>query len=343
LVIPFVQQREEGRLKDEGKRITRETKGVLTQDPSSVNLHPSRSIARRYLPGSEWLYAKLYTGTAIADQVLRDLVRPLTEEVIQSGAADSWFFIRYGDPDWHLRLRFHGVPERLHRETLPALQAAVAPLLEDGLLWRMQLDTYEREVERYGGPEGIQLAERLFHVDSETVLETMEMLEPGDTGLDERWRLALRGMHMILNDLGFDLEARYLLLTNVRKAFAKEFRADEHFIGQLGDRFRKERKNLEALLDPARDAENSLWPGIEVLQRRSLQWASTMIELKAGAQAGRLSVPLTELAASYMHMHANRLLRSAQRAQEMVIYDFLARLYESQLARMTKKRTMVMR
>ena len=26
------------------------------------------------------------------------------------GAADRWFFIRYGDPDWHLRLRLHGEP-----------------------------------------------------------------------------------------------------------------------------------------------------------------------------------------------------------------------------------------
>ena len=32
-------------------------------------------------------------------------------------------------------------------------------------------------------------------------------------------------------------------------------------------------------------------------------------------------------------MHANRLLRSEQRAHELVLYDFLARLYESQLAR----------
>jgi hypothetical protein len=32
-------------------------------------------------------------------------------------------------------------------------------------------------------------------------------------------------------------------------------------------------------------------------------------------------------------MHANRLLRSAQRAQELVLYDFLDRLYEGQAAR----------
>jgi hypothetical protein len=56
-------------------------------------------------------------------------------------------------------------------------------------------------------------------------------------------------------------------------------------------------------------------------------------ELHAAEQAGQLTVPLTELALSYLHMHANRLLRAAQRAQELVLYDFLERFYESQAAR----------
>src|SRR5262249_47004454 len=152
-------------------------------------------------------------------------------------------------------------------------------------------DTYEREVERYGGAQAIELAERLFYADSEAVLEIMELLEPGDAGLDERWQLVLCGMHMVLNDFGLDLEAKHTLLSSVRKTFAKEFRVDEHVIGQLGEKFRKERKTLEALLDPAQDAESPLWPGIQALQGRSSQWASTMIELKSCAQAGRLTVP----------------------------------------------------
>ena len=105
--------------------------------------------------------------------MLREVVRLVTAAAAGSGAADRWFFIRYGDPDWHLRLRFHGRPERLQGEVLPTLQAAAAPLLEDGRLWRLQLDTYEREVERYGGSAGIVLAEKLFHLDSEAVLEML--------------------------------------------------------------------------------------------------------------------------------------------------------------------------
>jgi hypothetical protein len=46
-----------------------------------------------------------------------------------------------------------------------------------------------------------------------------------------------------------------------------------------------------------------------------------------------LSAPLPELAPSYLHMYANRLLRSAHRAQELVVYDFLCRLYDARAAR----------
>jgi thiopeptide-type bacteriocin biosynthesis protein len=260
------------------------------------------------------------------------VVRPVVERALSAGAADRWFFIRYGDPDWHLRLRFHGHPARLAGEVFPALQAAVAPLLDDGRLWRIQLDTYEREVERYGGAAGIDLAERLFEADSGAVLALAERLAEDARG-DVRWRLALVGMDLLLSDLGFDLETRCMVLNKTRDTFAAEFHCDAEFARQLATKFRPERKGLEALLDPATTAHAPFAGALDVLRRRSQALAPVMAELRACAQAGRLSVLLTELAPSYLHMHANRMLRSAQRAQELVLYDFLSRLYQSQTVR----------
>jgi len=45
--------------------------------------------------------------------------------------------------------------------------------------------------------------------------------------------------------------------------------------------------------------------------------------------AGRLSVPLPAPHESSVHMHVNRLLRSAHRAQELVLYDLLGQLHAS--------------
>ena len=290
---------------------------------------------RSFPPGSEWLYAKLYTGTATADGLLREIVAPVAREALAAGEADGWFFIRYGDPEWHLRIRFHGEPARLQSGVLTRLHAALDPLLADGRIWRVQLDTYEREVERYGGPEGILVSERLFQVDSEAVLEILEMLE-GDEGADLRWRLALRGIDMLLGDLGFDPETLMRVLRGMREGFHREFGGGKGLRVQLDQRFRQEWRSLMPLLDPSGDAESELAPALAVLRRRSERLAPIVEELRDLERSGRLAPKLVELAPSYVHMHVNRIIRSAQRAHELVLYDFLYLLYESRAARARK-------
>jgi len=68
---------------------------------------------RRFAPGSPWLYVKLYGGITNAEAVLRDTVWPFAQEVRAEGLASQFFFIRYADPDNHVRVRFRGEPARL--------------------------------------------------------------------------------------------------------------------------------------------------------------------------------------------------------------------------------------
>jgi thiopeptide-type bacteriocin biosynthesis protein len=299
------------------------------------------SVRRRFPPGSEWLYAKLYTGAATADQVLDHLIEPAVRSALASGAADQWFFIRYGDPDWHLRVRFHGSPQRLHAEVLPQLQAAAAPLLESGQLWRVQLDTYEREVERYGGDRAIELAEQIFHADSDAVLAILRSLS-GDAGLDLRWRLALRGMNLLFDDLRLTFEEKLSVARMSRQRYGREFGVNGHIRGRVGQRYRTERASLEALLgfgqNSTIDLAAQLAPGLEALRWRSLRLAPLTAELRQLTESKHSSVAMTDLAMSYAHMHVIRLLRSAQRAQELVLYELLDRFYTSQAGRRASSR-----
>jgi thiopeptide-type bacteriocin biosynthesis protein len=325
LIVPFVRRPAAG----EAAR----TLSVAT--PES----PARDAdRRRFVPGSEWLYAKLYAGAATMDSLLRDTVAPLVRKSMRSGAADRWFFIRYDDPDHHLRLRFHGRPARLLKDLVTDLQKAAAPLLADGRIWKVQLDTYQREVERYGGPEGVEFSEQIFEADSEAVLAILERLEPGDAGADERWRLALYGVDSLLDVCGLDFAARRELVERLRDEFGKELRVNDDVKHGLGSRFRKESPSLKTLLDGDRAKDNPLAPGIALLRRRSHTIAPLILQLQKLEKAGRLSQPIASIASSYTHMHVNRMLRSVQRAQEFVLYDFLSRLYESRAAR-AKPRT----
>jgi thiopeptide-type bacteriocin biosynthesis protein len=251
---------------------------------------------------------------ATADQVLQ-------QASLAAGGADQWFFIRYADPDWQLRLRIHGDPDRLLHETLPELHRVTAPLLADGRLWRVQLDTYEREVERYGGDAGIALAERVFHADSEAVLAIVRDLS-GEAGAALRWRVALRGIDLLFDDLGLTLGQKQAIAQWARCGYGREFGAGGDFQHAVSRRYRHERPLLD-------DSPNELAASLQALHQRSTVLAPIARELRAA----RLSVELPELAMSLAHMHVNRLLRSAQRAQELVLYELLDRAYRAQAAR----------
>ena len=159
------------------------------------------------------------------------------------------------------------------------------------------------------------------------------MLEEGDEGADERWRLTLRGIGAMLGDFGFDLAGKRAVVEGARRELAKELQTDGNVRRSLGERFRKESRGLDLLLEPEHDDASPLSPGLAVLRKRSDRLAPLVRELRALEAAGRLSPSLDAIAPSYVHMHVNRMLRSAQRSQEMVLYDFLARLYESQVMR----------
>jgi thiopeptide-type bacteriocin biosynthesis protein len=320
----------------------REPRSVEAQS-AARSTRPQPAPHRVFVPGSEWLYAKLYSGTATADQVLRDMIAPLVAAQRAAGTFDRWFFIRYDDPDHHLRVRFRGVPARLSAEVLPALRTAAEPFLDSGRLVKIVVDTYEPEWDRYGGPTGLEIAERMFAVDSDACLAILDLMG-GDEGLDAAWRLTLLGIDQLFRDLGLDLDERLRIArsaaTNLRGEYgtgAGDGVAATAADKALGDRYRKERGALEQLFDPARRMETVFAPGIEVLDARSHALVPVVAALREAERAGALTSPVSDMAWSYAHMFANRMLRSAPRAQEMVLYDFLSRLYESQKARARAK------
>jgi len=315
IVVPFIRSPE-----------PREPPGDRAE-ASHDEVAPAR-ITRTFAPGSAWLYAKLYTGTATADAVLEHIVAPLVQETRALRAADKWFFIRYADPDWHLRLRFHGDPVRLLGDVLPRLHELARPWLEDGRVWKVPLDTYEREMERYGGDAAMDLAEDIFAADSDATLAIVRALDP-EAGRDARWRLAFRGIHLLMVDLGLDRAARLRIARSMREMYAREHNADTALEIALGARFRKERTSLEALLGASAGGDHPLDAGLVTLAERSAKIAPIGRELRERGLASRIE----PLASSFAHMHANRLLRSAQRSQELVLFDFLTRIYESEIAR----------
>ncbi len=305
--------------------ICRASPAPSADSAGSGTRRPLERARRSFPPGSDWLYAKLYCGEASGDHILRRLVLPLSQRALEDGVASRWFFVRYADPEHHLRWRVQGTPAAL-AGMLAGVNVEAASWLASGHLHRVELATYEREIERYGGIAGMELAEELFYRDSVAAAEIVARYH-GDRGQDARWRLALLALDRLLTDFSLAMDARVDLVSRLRDRFARELEVDSRLRKQIGAKLRRESAELLALLraDPA--AGHVLHAGAMALRRRS---AALLPLARAIAAPGALDdLSVGEVLESYLHMTVNRMLRSAQRAQEYVLYDLLAALYRS--------------
>lgn len=325
VIVPFVRKDQRDLRQDQPK----------VSDRPATPAVPAGRGERSFLPGSEWLFVKIYASPSQVDRLLLGRIRPLVASVLASGAADGWFFIRYGDPRWHLRLRFHGAPKKLIGEVLPELYTSLQVPEQRGEFWRMQLDTYEREIERYGGPEGMRISERLFQCDSELVLELLARISH-QLNTEARWHLALTTMDRLLQAFNFDLNARRRLVHDLGKSQEMNLAVGPSVRKQLSEKFRHERQVVERLLMGGSGLTDIPASATAAVERFAGQVTNVAAELRGLQQAGKLTKSIEELAGSYVHMHLNRMFRSAANAQEMVLYDFLDRTYDSRIAREEK-------
>lgn len=282
-------------------------------------------LLRSFAPGSAWLYVKLYTGAYHADELLTNVVAPLLQEQYETERITAGFFIRYYDPDFHIRLRVHSERVAFTGPLLERLHECLAPYLTAGIVHRVQVDTYEREVERYGAAT-MALSEQLFSVDSWAAL-TYLASEPDPA---DRWLFALQSCDALLTDFALDLATKTSLLQTLQAQFLAEHHADQALRKQLNDRFRAQQRLIEQTLAQ---------PNVPSLRARSIELGTLARQIRAACAANPAGPSRQSLLASYLHMTLNRLFTSAHRQQELVIYHFLARYYESQLARQRKGAT----
>jgi len=305
----------------------------IQQSNGNVKHVESKIVPRQraYLPGSEWHYVKIYCGVKTADIILTEVVKPLTEKLLDNGIISKFFFIRYYDHDHHLRIRFKG-KGNFYAEVTNKLNEALAPYLQVNLISNVQIEIYKQEIERYGF-ENIDNSEAIFFSDSVGTLNVIALLE-GDKGDQLRWQFAIKGVNDLLDAFQFNTSMKRELMSWLSTSFAKEFRVDNpEGKKQLGAKYRECRPVVDKALKESLNEEDELCQVWNIFKLRSESLSACTSEILRLSKENELSVGLNDLVASYIHMFLNRFLRSKQRMQEMVIYDLLHQHYKSLLAR----------
>ena len=285
-------------------------------------------MQRTFIPGSRWLYFKIYTGHKSADEILSSYLYPAAERLKAEKAISDYFFIRYTDPKFHIRFRFHVPDVQNYGNVFRAMNDCLSPCMERAVIWNVLCDTYQREIERYGA-SSMELSERLFGVDSRYTLALLGLLAGSPTAEQDRWQLTLRLIDDTLSVFGYAAEDKKELLEKMSVGFKTEFGfTGSTFNKQLNDKFRMQRKSVEGVFDPQADP---LGAYADPLEMRLREMESLVVQVSPLIE--QESIEKDDYVRSIIHMTMNRLFRSKNRLYEMVIYDFLFRYYQSALAR----------
>ncbi|WP_228407545.1 MULTISPECIES: thiopeptide-type bacteriocin biosynthesis protein [Chryseobacterium] len=270
-------------------------------------------MKRMLVPGSEWLYIKIYTGVKTADIILEEAVIPLLQELREKNLIKKWFFIRYNDPRIHLRLRFELSDPNHFTKVLSLVNVYLEEYRDSGEITEFIIDVYQREIERYGEAT-MEKAEFLFWKSSESLL--YEYLHFDD---EEKIMVSIYYIDKILECLGLSIQEKLNWIKEFDIAFKQEFNADKKLNSALDKKYRMFIQNYSEFID---SAEYESFRQYIITNIRDTKEILKDIEKY-------YSAPLQGFFRSIFHMHINRMFVSNQRVFEMIIYDYLFRYYKT--------------
>ncbi|BBH52115.1 lantibiotic dehydratase [Fluviispira sanaruensis] len=266
----------------------------------------AKKYPKIFYPGSEWFYAKLYITGFREEEFISNYILNFIDEIITEISIETWFFIRYLDPKKHIRFRILLKNKNDYALLLKKFNLYFELLSKTGILNYVCIDSYEPEIERYGGADLLPLAEKIFMHDSEivcTLLKNKKILEDRFT------------QHFLCAFLSFELLDAFYLDFNEKLKFANRMANKDKYI----DDFREKRKDLIQVY-----LNNNFHffadPNFKILQdsikKRSLAINKYNVILEEKCLELNFLNAKYEILGSLIHMQCNRLFGTKRDCEE---------------------------
>jgi len=277
----------------------------------------------KFPPGSEWLYFRIYGGPHALEEWLTGDLSGLVSEWKKSGRIRLFFFIHYLDPEYHLRLRFRLREPMDSGFLMNQLQLSCTEMLNEDLIWKIEIGTYEPEYERYG-VERMPVVENLFDLDSSYWIA--EIGRRAQSENQEMWKCAFLSVDAFFDCFGATLADRLGIMIRLSKSANTQFALSKPMKAQIDDKYRILSGELDPLIRQTRSHPDNF------LQKRAEDADPCIRQLKQSF-ANPAELFESDLLPNLIHMSLNRAFRTRHRIQELLLYDFMCRYYTSQKAR----------
>ena len=276
-------------------------------------------MKRDFCIGSEWLYFKIYTGVKTADLILTEKLFHIILDLKEEKTIDKWFFIRYNDLNEHIRIRFYCKTPENTSIVIAKIYPVLNKLLEQNIVWKVQTDTYQREIERYGEKTMID-SETLFWHDSEMVLGYLALKSSFEKN-EMQLIFSFTAIDSFLNSFSLTNTDKLFLMEELQTSFKNEFHADKVLKKEMDKHYRELWQDIDDFLTGK--AQNQFPEIFKIIQHKK----SKISAIVAAVQV-EIQIPLLAFLSSHIHMMVNRQYSSKQRMYELLIYDHLYRYYK---------------
>ncbi|MFN7328527.1 MAG: thiopeptide-type bacteriocin biosynthesis protein, partial [Bacteroidota bacterium] len=275
------------------------------------------SVKRIFVPGDEWIYYQFSCGPNASDTLLVECIEGLADSLLKLNLIDKWFFVRYDDPHFHLRVRFRAVNSDFTYRIYQVLNVEVDTFVKKKIIWKVSIDTYQREIERYG-EDTIELVEDLFFYESKLVCRILNILYANNMEIEEgRWQACVYLLGKLIENCFEDINGRIEQTSFMFQTFLLEFDGDSELIKKLDEKYRFNKTKIVYALSgnffDVKQVEQHLFQYIAAIRR--------IIDSNPAA--------MRKIGGSLMHMLCNRFFHSDTRLKELVVYSFLSKKFNT--------------
>lgn len=247
---------------------------------------------RIFIPGeNNWIYFKLYYCEERINDLLGSELLCIADELKKMQLIESWFFIRYWDPKPHIRLRMKTDNKYKIGDLFKYISVWAQKLIEKGIISKMQLETYERETERYGGSGVIESAETFFFYDSLYVNKLIGFAEKENTKYTDEF-IGIVSILSMFDQFVSDREQQEKYFSSIVNK--NEFREE----------YKKNRKEIEEAIIFATEIQTKTEDWVNELQKRNQNLQLYLAEVRE--KENKDLFDSGNLIWSLIHMFCNR-------------------------------------
>lgn len=277
---------------------------------------------RFFLPCQRWIYFKIYCSELLVDRMLKKELEKYITGMMKIHLVKTWFFIRYSDPDHHIKLRLKMKNDNNCNDIVQGFNKAMLKLVEDNYIWKVEISSYGRELERYSFLH-YHLTEQLFYIDSTFFLKSLVLLKSNELKFLYNFKSSLDFIRLF-----YPSDDELLIFIKIlESSFKKEFKTNKITQKQLSEKYRTIHREINNFMGDLKDDRYT------ILRNNLSKRLYQINEVLDNSNLTKNSNQKFDFVSSHIHINTNRIYSTNQRLYEMITYDHLYRYCNSWIQR----------